>query len=251
MIIDSLSKNRNVRLEKRGELPCILLPSSASEAWLFCCCEIISCCAAAPAPFLWLRLFELLDAVSIVFLDDLDRTGSGNCCKAGVEGLLARPLLVRVTVVVWMPCIASPLVSGSSLFMVLFLRSPTTIPPIRSGSSLATSSSRCSPFELVADSFIEAFTSVIVFPVTTAAAARSGVPATVPFCFVGAGDAPFSTVVCIEFCLPFAVAGFPPFAGAGEDRPDAFVSGNVLRMGEEASDGDIAIEVTVLFLTRS
>jgi hypothetical protein len=96
---------------------------------------------------------------------------------------------------------------------------------------------------------MDAFTSGIVFPVTVAAAARSGVPAELPFCFdvEDSRCLAFSTTDCVEFCLALEEAGLPPFVGAGDPRPNAFVSGNVLRIGEEAIDGDM-FEVMVLFL---
>jgi len=96
---------------------------------------------------------------------------------------------------------------------------------------------------------MDAFTSGMLFPVTAAAAAKSGVPAELPFCF-DVDDSrclAFSTTDCVEFCLALAEAGLPPFVGAGDPRPNAFVSGNVLRIGEEAIEGDM-LEVTVLFL---
>jgi hypothetical protein len=52
----------------------------------------------------------------------------------------------------------------------------------------------------------------------------------------------------VEFCLPLAAASLPPFVVGGVARPVAFTSVNVLRIGDEAIDGDIATEVTVLFL---
>ena len=52
---------------------------------------------------------------------------------------------------------------------------------------------------------------------------------------------------CVEFCLALIEVGLP-FVGGGVPVDAGFVSGNVLRMGEEAKDGDIAVEFTVLFL---
>ena len=82
-------------------------------------------------------------------------------------------------------------------------------------------------------------------PVMVAAVPRSGVPTELPFCFdvEVSRCLVFSTIDCVEFCLALDVTGLP-FVGAGDPR---FVSGNVLRIGEEAIDGDMA-EVTVLFL---
>jgi len=82
-------------------------------------------------------------------------------------------------------------------------------------------------------------------PAMVAAIPRSGVPTELPFCFVVEDSRcrAFSTIDCVEFCLARDVTGLP-FVGAGDPR---FVSGNKLRMGEEAIDGDMA-EVTVLFL---
>ena len=88
-------------------------------------------------------------------------------------------------------------------------------------------------------------TSGIFLPVTIAAAARSGVPATVPFCLLEAVVGGFSTIDCVEFCLALDEAGLP-FVGGGVSF-GAFDSGNVLRIGEEAIEGDIT-DVTVLFL---
>jgi hypothetical protein len=58
----------------------------------------------------------------------------------------------------------------------------------------------------------------------------------------------FSRMECVEFCLALDDCGLPPFVGGGEDFCDNLDSGNVVRIGEEARDGDIAVEVTVLFL---
>jgi hypothetical protein len=55
---------------------------------------------------------------------------------------------------------------------------------------------------------------------------------------------------CVEFCLALDDCGLPPFVGGGEDFCANLDSGNVVRMGEEAKDGDIAVDVTVLFLSR-
>jgi hypothetical protein len=85
-------------------------------------------------------------------------------------------------------------------------------------------------------------------PVMVAAVPRSGVRTELPFCFDVEDSRcwAFSTIDCVEFCLARDVAGLP-FVGAGDPRPVAFESGNVLRMGEEAIDGDMA-EFMVLFL---
>lgn len=169
---------------------------------------------------------------------------------AGVEGLEARPLFVVVDAVLWIPCIISPLVSVSSRFMALSFLLPTKRPPTISGSCLPTSSSSCSPFEFVSDSFNEAFNSGMIRPVVLAVARRSATAAI--FCLFEADDAgrclAASVIDGIEFCLARDEAGLLPFVGIGDARPIAFESGNVLRMGDEASDGDIAMDVTVLFL---
>ncbi len=67
-----------------------------------------------------------------------------------------------------------PFVSGWTNLVGASLRFPTTTPPIIPGSSCSTSSRRCS-LEFVPVSFIDVFTSATLLPVTTAAAARSGV----------------------------------------------------------------------------
>jgi hypothetical protein len=156
--------------------------------------------------------------------EERERMGSvGKDCRAGVEGLLARPLLVVVVVIVIAGGMAVPFASESSRFMVLSLRPLTTKPPRISELSSSTSSNICSPFELAADSFIVAFTSVIERPVTPATLPNSGVPIVVPFGLldeeeVGRARA-LSTTDCIEFCLALAAAGLPPFVGTGEVRP--------------------------------
>ena len=163
----------------------------------------------------------------------------------GVEGFDARPLFVVVMVVSWRPCIASPFVSVSSRFMRVSFRLPPTMPPTISGSSLSTSSSWCS-FEVVPVSFDIAFTSGMLLPVAIAAESRSGVEVPLgfdtEFCLAGSAATDW-----VEFCLARDEAGLP-FAGRGDTRPEVFVSGNVLRIGEEAIDGDIAFDVIVLFL---
>lgn len=92
-----------------------------------------------------------------------------------------------------------------------------------------------------------ALTSGMFRPVTTAAAAKSGVPARLPFCLFDALDsAAFSITDCVEFCLALEDAGLP-FVGGGDPRADSFESGKVVLIGDDANDGDIA-DVTVLFL---
>jgi len=100
-------------------------------------------------------------------------------------------------------------------------------------------------------SFIVALTSGILFAVRTATGARSGVPGALPFGLIDAEDGrrAVSASDCTEFCLALTEAGLVAIPGAGEPRPGGLIiSGNVLRMGEDANDGDIAVEVTVLFL---
>lgn len=167
-----------------------------------------------------------------------------------MDGLLARPLLVVIIVVVWMPCMTSPLISGSSRFMTLFLRSLLTMSLSNSGSSLPAPPGRWSVFEPELASFVEAFTSGMLRPMALVAGPRSGVPTVLPPCLLGTGDDRFSMPECIEFCLPLDTGGLPTLVGAGEDRAVVFESGNVLRIGDEANEGDIAIDVTVLFLFR-
>jgi hypothetical protein len=58
----------------------------------------------------------------------------------------------------------------------------------------------------------------------------------------------FSRRECVEFCLALDDCGLPPFVGGGEDFCANLDSGNVVRIGEDAKDGDIAVEVMVLFL---
>ena len=102
--------------------------------------------------------------------------------------------------------------------------------------------------ELVADSFMVTLTSGTLLPVTAAAAPRSGVPTVLPFGLCAEDGGGFSTIEWVEFCLALDDAGLPPFVGGGDGFPVTLDSGNVVRMGEEAKDGDIAAELTVLFL---
>ena len=84
-------------------------------------------------------------------------------------------------------------------------------------------------------------------PVASAAGLRSGV--LVPFALWDTEDClAGSAVDWVEFCLARDEAGLPPFVGGGEARPVTFESGKVVRIGEDASEGDIATDVTVLFL---
>lgn len=150
--------------------------------------------------------------------------GSGKDCRAGVEGLLARPLLVVVTVVLIEGGMrVVPLASRSSRFMTVdSLRLATRLPRM-SGLSSSASSSMCSPFELVADSFIDVLTSATERPVTPATLPSSGVPAVVPFGLLDEEEdgraRALSTMDCVEFCLALTVVGLLPFAGTGEVRP--------------------------------
>jgi hypothetical protein len=209
-------------------------------------------CAAWPAPFLWLRLL-FVPVCSSAVREERERTGSvGKDCRAGVEGLLARPLLVVVMVVKIVGSRLLPLASVSSRFIVLSLRPPTTKPPRISGLPSSASSIICSPFELTADSFIVALTSGMERPVTPATLPSSGVPIMVPFGLLDEEDEgrarAFSTIDCVEFCLALAAAGLPPFVGTGEMRPRLFESAKLLWMGDEAKDGDMALDIVTAVL---
>ena len=90
-------------------------------------------------------------------------------------------------------------------------------------------------------------------PVVLAGAETSGVGTAFVFGLFDAADdglcLEFSTVDCVEFCLPLATEGLTlPFVAGEGARPLSLVSGKVARIGEEAMDGDIAMDVTVLFL---
>ena len=153
-----------------------------------------------------------------------ERMGSvGKDCRAGVDGLLARPLLVVVIVVVIGGRMVLPLASESSRFIVLSLRPLTTKPPRISKLSSSASSSMRSPFELTADSFMVAFTSVIERPVAPATLPNSGVPIVVPFGLFDEEEdgraRALSTTDWMEFCLTLAAVGLPPFVGTGEVLP--------------------------------
>lgn len=92
----------------------------------------------------------------------------------------------------------------------------------------------------------------MVFPVTIAAAAKSGGPGAIPFGLFEAEDGgrrAVSAIDCTEFCLALAEAGLAPFAGAGDARTGGLISGNVVRIGEDANEGDIAA-VAALFLNE-
>lgn len=84
-----------------------------------------------------------------------------------------------------------------------------------------------------------------------AAVERSGVPATCPFGLFEVDDGglclAFSTIDCVDCCLPLATDGRPPLVGGGVP----FISWKALCTGEEAIDGDIAAELRVLFLLAS
>lgn len=105
---------------------------------------------------------------------------------------------------------------------------------------------------MTAVSFIDALISGILRPVMVAAIPRSGVPKVLPFCLFDAEDKgrcrALSRIDCVEFCRALDDTGLLPFVGIGDALATAFESGNVLRIGDEAMDGDIAKEFTVLFL---
>jgi hypothetical protein len=93
---------------------------------------------------------------------------------------------------------------------------------------------------------MDVLTSGIDLPVASAATSRFGVD--VPLCLLDATDgALLSFIDCSEFCLPRPV-GLLLLVGGGDGR-EGLISGNVLRIGEDASEGDIA-DVTVPFLFR-
>ena len=90
-------------------------------------------------------------------------------------------------------------------------------------------------------------------PVVLAGAEAFGVATAFGFGLFDAADdgrcLAFSTADCVEFCLPLATVGLPPPLMTGEGaRPLSLVSGKVGLIGEDAIDGDMAIDVTVLFL---
>lgn len=181
---------------------------------------------------------------------DRDRGWSGNDDMAGVEGLLARPLFV-ITVAAWMGT-ESPFVSASSRFATESFRWPMAV-SITPGVPLAGSLRIGSPFVLGARSFVEDLTSGRdVRPLAGAAAPRSGVLEELPLDFPDAARSSLCRLLSmmdwVEFCLALDEGGLPPLIGCGEPLPVGFKSGKVLRIGEEANDGDIA-DVIVLFLS--
>jgi hypothetical protein len=141
---------------------------------------------------------------------------------------------------------ASPFVSVSSRLTAPSFRLPMSAPTV-ARSSRPASSGMCSPFGFAVISFVAGLTSGMLFPITTAAAIRSGVP--LLFCLFDATDgARFSATDCVEFCLPLTTAGLEAVVGGGDGFFTMLLSGKVLRIGEDANDGDMAIEDTVPFL---
>lgn len=184
------------------------------------------------------------------FRDDRDRGGgSGNDPNAGVDGLLARPLLV-VTIgvdAVNGACVASPFGSASSpLGMALLLVvAALVLAMVRTASSL------------VASTFTVA--TVSLFCLVSAggrtplcAAVSSGVVAATPFGLFEADEAgrcrPFSTVDCMEFCLARDDAGRAEVVeGAGEPRAAALGS-KFGWIGEAAMEGESTAAAVVVLL---
>lgn len=72
-----------------------------------------------------------------------------------------------------------------------------------------------------------------------------------PFCLFDADDVgrwrALSTMDCVEFCLALEDTGLP-FGAAGEPGATGLGSATVVGTGEEATEGDMAIEFMVLFL---
>ena len=225
---------------------------AVASACCCCCCCSCSCCAA---PFLWLRLAGALgagvvaavpafvfDAVFAALRAFRERGAgvSGNVPSAGVEGLLARPLLVVVTVevVVVVPVVvigvgvfatsafcASASV-GFAVLPLLALAPPALFALAAGGGATpdddASSLAAGSVLIGTVGSFV-GFVSVDLAPLGVAA--KSGTAVVIPFGLLDADEAGrcrlWSAVDCIELPLALEDAGrAEAVEGAGELRTE-------------------------------
>ncbi len=236
------------------------------------------------APFLWLRLVVAAVAVAaamvvvdvvlllvavlaplsalregrerefVVVVEADEEAASANVARAGVDGLLARPLLVvltRLAGVGWMAraAVASFLCGPSSsvaFVVVSFLPFCAGSGAARGGSSVSGLSG-LGLFRMgMAVSFC-VFASVVGFA-TVLGRLGSGVPWEFPFGLFDATDGgrwrAFSAFDCVEFWRAREDAGLGAVAdGAGEPLPVLTGSGNTPMTGEDVTDGDMAAAV--------
>ena len=184
-----------------------------------------------------------------------DRAASANVAKAGVDGLLARPLFVvtRVVVATGNVGVGSPTASTSSagleiLSFLLVLTGGGGAAMIASFSGFGVSPLIGAPGSLT--TFVSA---VGREPLLCTAITSDGAGA-VPFgsleadeggrCFV------LSTFEWTEFCRALEDAGLAVVDGAGDARAALTVSGKALMTGEEVIDGDMAAPLPDFLLER-
>lgn len=208
---------------------------------------------AVLAPLSALR--EGLEREFVVVVGADDEAASANVARAGVDGLLARPLLVVLTMLAGVGRMASAAVAsflcgpGSSVAFVVV----SFLLPFGAGSGAAGGGSSVSGFSGLglfrmgmAVSFC-AFASVVGFA-TLLGRLGSGVPCEFPFGWFDAADGghcrAFSAFDCVEFWRAREAAGLGAVAdGAGEPLPILTGSGNTPITGEDVTDGDMAAAV--------
>jgi hypothetical protein len=205
----------------------------------------------------------LLPPVLSVFLEDRGRAASWNVAKAGVEGLLARPLFVVTVVVTGTAGGADSLFFSASSALASFSLSLSASCSFSFSFSLSLSFFAVAATTGVGAALLSDFsTSVLTVSVLAGAldsltdltsifgrwemvgTGTSDVTGVLPFGLDGAAEAglllPVSMLLdCIEFCRARDEAGRGTLVGVGDTRLGILGSGSVVSTGDEAAEEDM------------
>lgn len=224
----------------------MLFPSS-SASWATACVPAAPffCCAFLPLP--------IGSALRVV--RGLAAAASWKLGRAGVDGLLALPLLVVTVPVCGVGWAGSLLRSASSTLLFLRLDEVVVVATVAIGVAAGLSSTRSASF---GNGSVLTVTGVSLLDSESwlgrdqlAAEGISGVLATFPFAFLAADEDGLALLAsefdCMEFCRARDVvgrgAGVGAAAGAGDGRVGgALFSGRVPSTGEDAAEGDIVAD---------
>lgn len=170
---------------------------------------------------------------------------SGNVLRAGVEGLLARPLLVVVTCCVVMVGVAAGVFSFRTSSSAGLTEPSFLGPGALAEEGVGTRSFCClegSIFAVALGGSICVIFGVSLGPRAPLGGGISSGGGTMPFGLVAAaeGGRCLSTFDAVEFWRALADAGRPEMEGAGEARGGFVLSGKAPTTGDDATDGEAA-----------
>lgn len=198
-------------------------------------CATIGCATAAP--FLWLLLVEFPS----VLRDGRDFVAatSANVPSAGVDGLLARPLLVVVTVANATSCTAGIGVCFTLLSSLLAELSRLLLPALLATGFGSASGLPGSSWVGTAGGSLSGFGSFVGLGVETGTGTTSWGLACTPLGLLEATDDGrcFSALACVVACLTREAAGLGALVGIGDGTVGAFASGKFASTGDEVTEG--------------